>query len=69
MAEEQEIAPVEEEPMPEVNENSDEEAVNELDELFRDRFTENDSDFMAVMNKEAASPPVIASFLDLKYQR
>lgn len=70
MAEEQATTPVEEEPMTQVEEVEDDSAaINELDEMFKERFSENDSDFMAVMNKEDIPPPVISNFLDLKYAR
>ena len=69
MAEEDVVAPVEEEPMTAVDEVDDSEAVKELDEMFKDRFTENDEAFMEVNNKEEIPPPVITNFLDLKYQR
>lgn len=69
MAEEA-AAPVEEEPMTTVDEEVDDsEAVKELDEMFKDRFTENDQAFMETNNKEELPPPVITNFLDLKYQR
>lgn len=63
----------EEEPVEEVKEEEDDtdvvEAVKELDEMFKDRFTESDPAFMAVMEKEDDAPPVIQNFLDLRYQR
>ena len=48
---------------------SDVAAVKELDEMFKDRFTEADPAFMAVMEREDDAPPVIQNFLDLRYQR
>ena len=48
---------------------TDAEAVKELDEMFKDRFTEADPAFMAVMEREDDAPPVIQNFLDLRYQR
>ena len=69
MAEEESVPPTEEEPMTTVDEVDDSEAARELDEMFKDRFTENDQAFMEVNNKEEIPPPVITNFLDLKYQR
>ena len=69
MAEEEATTQFEEEPMTTVDEVDDSEAVKELDEMFKNRFTENDQSFVEVLNKEEIPPPVITNFLDLKYQR
>eukprot|EP00794_Sanderia_malayensis_P019508 gene19508-21437_t len=44
-------------------------AVNELEEEFKNRFTENDPDFMEVVSREDIPPPIIKNYLDLKWQR
>ena len=39
-----------------------EEIVSELEETFKDRFTEKDEEYMKVVAKETVSPPVVPDF-------
>lgn len=43
-------------------ENKEEEIVAELEEQFKDRYTEDDKDYKAELDKKEASPPVVTSF-------
>ena len=39
-----------------------EEMVTELEETFKNRFTEKDEEYMKVVSKETLSPPVVPDF-------
>ena len=69
MEDEEVTTTTEEQPVEQIEDEDDSAVVQELDDMFKDRFTENDEAFMAVVNREDIPPPVVTNFLDLKYQR
>ncbi|XP_065063774.1 RNA guanine-N7 methyltransferase activating subunit-like [Rhopilema esculentum] len=69
MEDEEVTTTTEEQPEEQIEDEDDSAVVQELDDMFKDRFTENDEAFMAVVNREDIPPPVVTNFLDLKYQR
>lgn len=38
--------------------------LNECENEFKDRFTENDEEFMALYNKPAADPPIVTPWME-----
>lgn len=45
-----------------ITEMTSEDKVKQLEELFKDRYTENDKDYAACLNKEDQKPPLVADF-------
>lgn len=37
--------------------------LNECENEFKDRFTENDAEFMALFNKPVSDPPIVAAWM------